>query len=69
MRVAMFVVVVAGLLGIVGAALVDRWEVWPDADWTPPPTQEAQTEWTGTMYLPQAVEPAAAPKELPPPPD
>lgn len=68
MRVAWFLLVVLGLGGVVGAALVDRWNVWPDPDWSPPSSGDQPPGWTGTMVVPLVVEPEMSPGELPPPP-
>ena len=60
MRTACLVAMLCGVLGLVGAALVDRWEVWPEADWQPGPAQELPDMWLQGNLPPQPATPACA---------
>ena len=54
-----FVLVVAILyaLGITGAALLNRWEVWPEANWQPSPLMEDSRQWLRGESPPQPATP------------
>ena len=60
MRTACLIAVLCGVLGLVGAALVDRWEVWPDADWQPGPAQEQRESWLRGQPPPQPATPSCS---------
>lgn len=53
----LWAMVVLYALGITGAALLNRWDVWPESDWQPGPPREDDRGWLRGQPPPQPITP------------